>query len=148
MAQSKLTDEQKLHIAECYTSDQFWTQDKLASTYHVSRKTIYRVLLDLGVLQPKESLAPGSARIVEVVKAHGLDAETLILALNQPILSRDNMLAVLAKMDLPDLHTLFADVVQLKHQNNHGPTPHAQPPADPGVRAADPGLDDAAVPVV
>lgn len=134
MAQSKLTDDQKLHIGECYSSDGFWTQDKLAETYNVSRKTIYRVLNELGLLSPKESLSPGSARIVELVRSLGLDEQSLYQALNQPVLSRDNMVAVLAKMDLPDIETLFNDVVQHKHLNNHGTIPNdSQLAVDPSV---------------
>lgn len=124
MAQSKLTDDQKLHIGECYSSDEFWTQDKLAATYNVHRKTIYRVLLDLGLLKAKENvLSPGSARIVELVRSLGLDEHSLYQALNQPVLSRDNMVAVLAKMELQDIEQLFADAVQQKHLANHGTIP-------------------------
>jgi len=126
MAQSKLTDDHKLHIAQCYSSGA-WTQDRLAELYDVSRKTIYRVLHECGVLTEKEVLSPGSARIVEVVKAHGLDAKSLEAALNTAVLSRDNMILVLAKMDLADIETLFNDVVQQKHLNNHGPTHEPQP---------------------
>lgn len=135
MARSKLTDDQKLHIGECYSSDQFWTQDKLAETYNVSRKTIYRVLTDLGLLKPREVvLSPGSARIVELVHSLGLDEHSLYQALNQPVLSRDNMVAVLAKMELKDIESLFADAVQLKHLNNHGSIPNESPLAtEPSV---------------
>lgn len=129
MSQRKLTDDHKLHIAQCYTSGA-WTQDGLAKLYNVSRKTIYRVLHEAGVLEVKESLSPGSARIVEVVRSLGLDEHTVEAALNTPVLSRDNMVAVLAKMELADIETLFNDVVQQKHLNNHGPT-HEPEPASP-----------------
>jgi hypothetical protein len=124
MAQSKLTDDHKLHIGECYSSGA-WTQDRLAELYDVSRKTIYRVLSDLGLLQPREDvLSPGSARIVELVRSLGLDEHSLYQALNQPVLSRDNMVAVLAKMELADIEVLFNDVVQQKHLANHGTIPN------------------------
>jgi hypothetical protein len=149
MARNKLTDDQKLHIGECYASG-VWTQDRLAELYDVSRKTIYRILLDLGLLQPKEgALSPGSARIVELVRSLGLDEHNLYQALNQPVMSRDNMVAVLAAMELPDIETLFNDVVQRKHLANHGTIPNDSPLAthpDDGTAAE--GRQDAPVPVV
>lgn len=146
MAQSKLTDDHKLHIAQCYSSGA-WTQDRLAELYDVSRKTIYRVLLEAGVLEVKESLSPGSARIVEVVRSLGLDAKTLEAALNTPALTRDNMVAVLAKLELADLNVLFADVVQCKHLNNHGIKTDVHQPDSHGGSAAE-SDQDAAVPDV
>lgn len=132
MSRNKLTDAQKQHICACYTApNSLWTQDALSALYSVSRKTIYRVLQQAGVLPTPQVLSPGSARIVEVAKAHGLDAEQLAQVLDAPLLSRNNMIAVLAKMDYPDLKVLFDDVVQLKHQNNHGTVTHE--PTDPSV---------------
>lgn len=122
MPQSKLTDDQKLHIAECYTSDPFWTQAKLAETYGVHRKTIYRALHECGVLEVKEVLSPGSARIVELVRAAGLDADGLAMVLQQPAMTRDNMVLVLAQLDIDHIKQLFEDVVQLKLMNNRGPS--------------------------
>lgn len=130
MTQRKLTDDHKLHIGECYASG-VWTQDRLAELYDVSRKTIYRVLSELDLLKPPENvLSPASGRIVEVVRSLGLDEHSIEQALNTPVLSRDNMIAVLAKMELADIETLFNDVVQQKHLNNHGPT-HEPEPASP-----------------
>lgn len=122
MTQRKLTDDHKLHIGQCYASG-VWTQDRLAELYQVSRKTIYRVLSELGLLKlPENVMSPGSARIVEVVRSLGLDEHTVEAALNTPVLSRDNMIKVLARMELADIETLFNDVVQLKFENNHAPS--------------------------
>lgn len=120
MAKPKLTDDQKLHIAECYQGGT-WKQEDLAKLYNVSRKTIYRALLELDVLGtphvPAEQpylLDPASARIVEVVKAHGLDAETLYQTLNAPALTRENIILTLANLSLGDIHALLQDVIATK----------------------------------
>lgn len=144
--QRKLTDDQKLHIGEMYASGEYWTMERLAQQYQVSRRTIHRVLKDLGLIREKVELSPGSARIVELVRSLGLDEHSLYQALNQPVMSRDNMVAVLAAMPYPDIEALFADVVQRKHQNNHGTVPNASSLAHPAGEPAADRAEDAAVP--
>ena len=146
MRTSKLTESQKDHVVQSYQGGGQWTQDRLAELYGVSRKTIYRILQQAGVLETPQLLSPGSARIVELVRARGLDADLLEQALDQPILSRNNMIAVLAALPLTELQVLFADVIQRKHLNNPGTLLHVPNHPDFATEPAVVRPEDAVVP--
>lgn len=115
MAKAKLTDRQKLEIAEFYKHQQY-TQEGLAELFRVDRKTIYRVLLSFGLLTGAPKLSPGSARIVELVKSYGLDADSLHQVLETPALTLDNIVVYLAGLKQTDLDQLIDAVTAAKTQ--------------------------------
>lgn len=114
MPKFRLTDRQRRDIV---TRFQFgtYTQTALAQEFGVSRKTIYRVLWEAGVINgSRMAVTPEQGRILNLVRHHGLTAESLERALAMPTLSPSNIRKAMLNMDYTDLARYTGDLLRQK----------------------------------
>jgi len=99
--QHALTQEEKLYAAREYRARNF-TQAQLASQLLVSRRTIQRALLEMGVTTYNEKkpriVTNEEEQILAQVKRRGLNAGSLERALSSAALTKDNVRIFLSKL--------------------------------------------------
>lgn len=109
-----LTPAQEQEIAALW-QDGNVQQNELADTYGVSPSTVRRILRKQGALPTVHKLNQENAAIIEVVKAQGLDANTLAELFDMPAVPTQ-VKAFLLQLDTLSYHRFLADVGLLRLQ--------------------------------
>lgn len=76
MAVKCLTDRQKQMIILCYTRDKCQLKE-MAENFDVSARTIQRVLIEAGIATPVERIKGEAYHVMQLLKKHRLDKESL-----------------------------------------------------------------------
>lgn len=101
---------EKQEIAQKYVTGNH-TQDELASQYFVSRRTVQRALIDMGVKSYSEKkprlVTQEEEEILARVKRRGLNPVSLERALSATALTKDNVRIYLTRMEPAE----FADTM-------------------------------------
>lgn len=75
MNRRTLDDEQKEDIVRRYRTS-FWTQTELGSLHGVHRRTIYRVLVEAGVITAGRLVSPQEVQMLDLLKKQGYNTPT------------------------------------------------------------------------
>lgn len=116
MARNKLNEKQKDRVVELHAQDV--KQSDIAYCFGVSRRTVQRALVERGVLQTQRQRSEEDEQILKIVRDRGLSPIGLKQALGSPVLSPENVRAVLTNMTSEQLGTYFYSVVQEKVLRN------------------------------
>lgn len=116
MSRKSLSDRTKADIVHGYTVQKL-TQEQLAKLHQTSRKTIYRVLVEKGVLPPQQRLKPSQKKLLDMLEAAGIKTQEQLQNLfNQPALTVDNMSLILSQLPLEQFlliqHRLLTERVE------------------------------------
>lgn len=113
-----------MHSIKCFTQreqeqivrqfEKGMTQTELGKEWGVSRSTIYRVLENFEV-EPRQ-LTKNDREILKVVRGRNLDKDSLVKALDQPALTVENIIKVLATSDDSAMLYILKQARTLKDQ--------------------------------
>jgi predicted DNA-binding transcriptional regulator AlpA len=113
MKHIKATDEVKASIVEMHYAGNL--QIEIAKFLGISRKTVYRVLIEKGLLPPKQRLEPDAVAMIAIAYKHGISTPAkLDEILNKPTLTMNNLKAWLSQMSNQQLADLFYNTALVK----------------------------------
>ena len=124
MAKTKLTQEEKMLVAKQFLAGA--TQSFLSKMWGVSRRTIQRYLIEMQVLPAEgsgldfyrrrgvETVSDADKEILELVHKHGISSKDLLKSLNQPALTKNNIITLLASASTQSLIDVLQEVKRLR----------------------------------